>query len=65
MYFLSQGAQSCSPMERALQIKFRTSFGARHDTFETKDGKEIQVPRHAKDLSSGVERDIKEKLGMR
>jgi|GEM_PF-6128119 len=21
MYFLSQGAQSCSPMERALQIK--------------------------------------------
>lgn len=39
--------------------------GARHDLFETKDGKEIQVPRHAKDLSSGVERDIKEKLGMR
>ncbi|MFC2339975.1 MAG: Abi family protein [Olsenella sp.] len=48
-----------------VEIKFRTSFGARHDTFETKDGKEIQVPRHAKDLSSGVERDIKEKLGMR
>ncbi len=39
--------------------------GARHDIFETRDGQEIQVPRHAKDLSPGVERDIKEKLGLR
>lgn len=41
------------------------SHGGRHDIYETADGTEIQVPRHAKDLSPGVERDIKEKLGLR
>lgn len=39
--------------------------GGRHDIYETADGTEIQVPRHAKDLSSGVERDIKQKLGLK
>lgn len=39
--------------------------GSRHDIFETVDGKEIQVPRHPGDLSSGVEREIKEKLGLK
>lgn len=39
--------------------------GSRHDIFETADGQEIQVPRHAKDLSPGVERDIKQKLGLK
>lgn len=38
--------------------------GGRHDIFETADGKEIQVPRHPGDLSSGVERDIRKKLGL-
>ena len=37
---------------------------SRHDIYETADGTEIQVPRHAKDLNPGVERDIKEKLGL-
>ncbi len=37
---------------------------ARHDVFLTIDGKEIQVPRHPGDLSPGVERDIKQKLGL-
>lgn len=39
--------------------------GGRHDTYETADGTEIQVPRHAKDLSPGVERDIRERLGLK
>lgn len=39
--------------------------GRRHDIFESPDGKEIQVPRHPGDLSPGVERDIKNKLGLR
>ena len=38
--------------------------GGRHDIFESADGKEIQVPRHSGDLSPGVERSIKEKLGL-
>ncbi len=38
--------------------------GGRHDIYETADGTEIQVLCHAKDLSPGVERDIKEKLGL-
>lgn len=39
--------------------------GGRHDIYEAADGMEIQVPRHVKDLSPGVERDIKERLGLR
>lgn len=39
--------------------------GGRHDIYETADGTEIQVPRHVRDLSPGVERDIKDKLGLR
>lgn len=39
--------------------------GARHDIFESADGKEIQVPRHVKDLTPGVEHDIKDKLGLK
>ena len=39
--------------------------GGRHDIYEVADGTEIQVPRHAKGLSPGVERDIKEKLGLK
>lgn len=39
--------------------------GDRHDIYETADGTEIQVPCHAKDLSPRVERDIKEKLGLK
>ena len=38
--------------------------GSRHDIYEIADGTQIQVPRHAKDLSPGVERAIKEKLGL-
>lgn len=38
--------------------------GSRHDIFETADGEEIQVPRHQGDLSPGVEREIKNKLGL-
>lgn len=37
---------------------------SRHDIFRTEDGTEISVPRHPGDLSPGVERDIKEKLGL-
>lgn len=39
--------------------------GGAHDIYESADGTEIQVPRHAKDLSPGVERDIKQKLGLK
>ena len=39
--------------------------GGRHDIYEAADGTEIQVPRHAKELSPGVERDIKKKLGLK
>lgn len=35
--------------------------GGKHDIFEMPDGTKIQVPRHRKDLSPGVERDIKKK----
>lgn len=47
--------------------KFEGRFvrhGGSHDVYETKDGTEIYLPRHAGDLSSGVERDIKKKLGL-
>ena len=39
--------------------------GGRHDIFELPNGQLIQVPRHPGDLSPGVERDIKEKLGLK
>lgn len=38
--------------------------GASHDVYETIDGAEIFIPRHPGDLSPGVERDIKKKLGL-
>ena len=39
--------------------------GASHDIFETADGQEISLPRHKdEDISKGVERDIKKKLGL-
>ena len=38
--------------------------GGSHDVYETRDGTEIYIPRHPGDLSSGVERDIKKKLGL-
>ncbi len=38
--------------------------GASHDVFVTRDGTQIIVPRHPGDLSRGVERDIKKKLGL-
>lgn len=54
--------------EAAKLIKKRggrfVRHGGRHDIYETEDGTEIQVPRHPGDLSPGVERDIKEKLGL-
>lgn len=39
--------------------------GANHDIFITVSGEEIQVPRHPGTLSSGVERSIKKKLGLK
>ncbi len=39
--------------------------GSRHDLYKSKDGTIIPIPRHPKDLSSGVEKDIREKLGLR
>lgn len=38
--------------------------GSAHDIYETKDGVEIQLPRHRGDLTPGVERSIREKLGL-
>lgn len=38
--------------------------GGSHDTFVTAEGEEIQVPRHAKDMSPGVERILRKKLGL-
>lgn len=38
--------------------------GAEHDIFYSADGKPIAVPRHPGDLSSGVERSIKKRLGL-
>lgn len=38
--------------------------GSGHDVYETLDGAEIILPRHPGDLSFGVERDIKKKLGL-
>ena len=57
-------AREAAKLIKKLGGKF-IRHGSRHDIFETADGTEIQVPRHAKDLSPGVERDIKEKLGLR
>lgn len=37
--------------------------GARHDLYRF-NGKVIAVPRHAKDLTPGVERDVLRKLGL-
>lgn len=39
--------------------------GKKHDIYLSPDGKEIPVPRHTKDLSPGVEDEIKEKLGLK
>ena len=38
--------------------------GARHDIFANAAGEEFPIPRHPGDLSPGVERAIKEKLGL-
>ena len=38
--------------------------GDRHDIWRAPNGKLIQIPRHPGDLSPGVERDIKQKLGL-
>ena len=51
-----------------LMRKHRCKFvrhGSKHDIFETAEGVEIQVPRHPGDFSSGVEKDIKAKLGLK
>lgn len=40
------------------------SHGARHDVFRAPNGSLIAVPRHKGDLTLGVERDIKHKLGL-
>lgn len=39
--------------------------GSRHDIWETVDGEPFQIPRHPGDLSPGVERKIKEALGVK
>lgn len=39
--------------------------GSRHDVFEAADGTEIEVPRHPRDITVGVEKDIKRKLGLK
>lgn len=39
--------------------------GASHDLWMSVDGEIIAIPRHPKDFTRGVERDIKSKLGIR
>lgn len=39
--------------------------GAEHDLFMTREGRLLAIPRHPGDLSPGVERDIRQKLGLR
>lgn len=38
--------------------------GERHDLYLSPTGNIIPIPRHAKDLTIGVEKDIKRKLGL-
>lgn len=38
--------------------------GAEHDLYRAKDGAIFAIPRHPGDLSPGVEREIKKKLGL-
>ena len=40
------------------------SHGTRHDVFYAPNGSLIAVPRHKGDLTVGVERDIRRKLGL-
>ena len=39
--------------------------GDRHDIWENDAGEPFQIPRHSGDLSPGVERKIKEALGLK
>lgn len=39
--------------------------GDRHDIYLMPNGKEISIPRHKKDLSAGVENEVKKKLGLK
>ena len=38
--------------------------GGNHDIYANAEGEEFPIPRHTGDLSPGVERDIKDKLGL-
>ena len=38
--------------------------GAQHDIYANAAGEEFPIPRHPGDLSPGVERSIKQKLGL-
>lgn len=39
--------------------------GAEHDLYIMPDGTKVTIPRHPGDLTPGVERDIKKKLGFK
>lgn len=39
--------------------------GAEHDIYVLPNGTLIPIPRHSGDLTPGVERDIKKKLGLK
>lgn len=55
--------------QQAIRLIFQCGgeflrHGAKHDIYVSASGEEIQIPRHRKDLSYGVERDLKKKLGL-
>lgn len=56
------------PMNRRQAVKLITenggrfvAHGKRHDEYEMPWGTKVQVPRHAKDFSPGVEDDIRKR----